>query len=181
MESEKIIESPVRRPLQVPNDVFFFNRRNRERVNGLQTPLEIATPETVFNESVFAGGIVVALAALAYVALPHIVWLIIPITALLVWILPFLIVNQANGRLNHRLTRGGEFVVGKIVSCAGSLSGGRSPRFQVTTRYTFPAAGGIQLLGTSTQIRPTLEGKQLPVPGTPVVILYFSDSEHYLL
>ena len=94
---------------------------------------------------------------------------------------PYMIVAQANGRINNRVNREGEFILGEIMACVGGVRGGRSRQFQVTTTYTFPTVGGVKLAGTSTQIRPELDGKPLPVPGTPVVVLYFSDTEHYLL
>jgi hypothetical protein len=177
-----IQETPVRRPLEITKNVFFFNPRNREYINGLRTPLEIATIHTVFKESVFAGSIVMVIAGASYFALPQMGWLIALVTLPAIVILPYMIVAQANGRINDRVARGGEFLMGEVVSCiAGLSSKGRSAEFQVTTTFTFLTPNGTKLLGTDKQIRPDWDGKQLPSPGTPVVVLYFSDTEHYLL
>lgn len=177
-----IQETPVRRPLEITKNIFFFNPRNREHINGLRTPLEIATIHTVFKESVFAGSIVMLIAGAIYFALPQVVWLIAIVTLPAIVILPYMIVAQANGRINDRVARGGEFLMGEIVSCVAGLSSrGRSAEFQVTTTFTFVTPNKIKMLGTDKQVRPDLDGKPLPVPGTPVVVLYFSDSEHYLL
>ena len=177
-----IIETPVRRTLQLPTDVFFFTPRNREHINGLRTPLEIASIHTVFNESVFAGAIVMVIAGAGYFVLPQVGWLIGLVTLPAIVILPYMIVAQANGRINDRVAQGGEFIIGEIVSCVGGLSKrGRAAEFEVTTTFTFPTPNRIKLLGTDKQIRPEFDGKQLPSPGTPVVVLYFSDIEHYLL
>lgn len=177
-----IQETPVRRSLQLSSDVFFFNPRNRERVRGLGTPLEIASPHTIADQWLVAGVITVVIAAIASIVLPHLVWLIVPIAVIIIFGQSHLIIAQANARINERLAKGGEFLMGEIGSCVAGLSSrGRSAEFQVTTTFTFVNPNKIKLLGTDKQIRPHLDGKPLPASGTPVVLLYFSDTEHYLL
>jgi hypothetical protein len=177
-----IEETPARRSLQLSSDVFFFNPRNRERVRGLSTPLEIASPHTIGDQLLVASIITVIIAAITSIILPHLVWLILPVTGIIIFGQSHLIVAQANARINKRLAKGGEFVMGESVSCVGGLSRqGRSAEFQVTATFTFLTPNRTQLWRTDKQVRPHLDGKPLPVPGTPVVVLYFSDTEMYLL
>jgi hypothetical protein len=85
----------------------------------------------------------------------------------------------------QRYTREGQILQGELRFCVASVGQhpfARGPAdFDVTIEYRFTTPDGITIHRTTKEVRNDLNGKQLPMPGTPVYVLYFNDREYYLL
>lgn len=177
-----IQEVPVRPMVEVPVGTYFFHAGNREAFHKRMIPLELAPMPWTWLPTIGIGmGLIIALATVAYTATPHIAWLMIATGAVVLGSLPFWMSAQANTRLNERAWRDGRFCTGEIDSCVSVVPWGNARQFQVRVAYRFRTPKGIPIRRITTQNRPDLNGTQLPSPSTPVVVLYFSDEEYYLL
>lgn len=75
----------------------------------------------------------------------------------------------------------GNVLNGEIVECQGDFEGKHNTLFHVYVRYRFTSPQGVELSRKQGYLRDDLIGKPLPTPGTPVKVLYVSDSCHVML
>ena len=173
-------EFPVRRPALVQENAFFYNPDNRFYLLG-QTPdlhIRINTPpNNAADFLIVCCGLVALLSFLLYGLSP---WFSLSFMASLVGFIfsALMITRHKRAYLHRRLAREAYFLNGTLLACVAR--GGRSS-LEVEAQYEFVSPTGITLRGKERKERPDLSGKQLPAPGTPVYVLYFSDKEFYLL
>lgn len=187
MEREKpksVVETLIHPPIKLDEQAYFFDTRHREFVNDPTAPLPIyrMADTVIYLElsvlfAILLGGIV--LIAL----LPSQTYWILIVSGLAVFFMICRLLQKLPHSVLFNPPSKGAVVLGKIISCTEKLIENRAIyeyKYEITTYYLFPIPSGHQLIGTdSRQHTDTIEG--LPTKDTPVYVLYFSDTEHYLL
>jgi hypothetical protein len=187
METEKpksVVETPAHPPIKLNERAYFFDPRHREFVNDPTAPLSIyrMADTAIYLELSVLFSILLGSIVLIALFLSQIYWILI-VSGLAV----FFMICRVLQKLPHsdlfNPPSKGEVVLGKIISCTEKLIENRAIyeyQYEITTYYLFPIPSGHQLIGTdSRQHTDTIDG--LPPKDTPVYVLYFSDTEHYLL
>lgn len=85
----------------------------------------------------------------------------------------------ADARRIRRLERFGRVLKGQVVDCKGATDSDGD--HTVTLRYAFSSPTGREILGKERQMRNDLNGARLPLPGTPLAVLYADDKCHKAL
>lgn len=178
---KSIVETPVHSPIKLNERAYFFDPRHREFVNDPTTPLPIyrMSDTTIYLElsvlcAILMGGIV--LIAL----LPHQVYWILLTSGLAAFFMVCRLLQKLPNSVLFNPPYKGAVVLGKIISCTEKLIEIYDYKYEITTYYLFPIPSGHQLIGIdSRKHTDTIEG--LPTKDTPCYVLYFSDTEHYLL
>lgn len=184
MTSPFVEEKAVRAPIALNERAYFFNPRHRDYINDPTTspPIHQLAETKIYAELliVLAGIMVGALLLLIYPTVG--IWVFWGTVALGISAFPYFMRRIPNA-IPFKEGEQGEIVLGKIVSCTGKVQNNKSYflfSYEIITHYVFPTPEGTQLVGLDTR---RIEDKVmlLPTANTPVYVLYFSDSEHYLL
>jgi hypothetical protein len=182
-----IEETPVRLPTQIHEDAFYYNVANRAVLNGnvdkefFTVPYQGGTQQRIL----WIVALAVALMIL-FSMLDSVLWIV---ALLLGLVLPIGVqvveTYNHNQLITGRFKRDGYVLPGEIVSAVASMIGINwgygTTQFMVEIAYQFSSPNGELFHATIKESRPDLNGKPLPLPGTPVYVLYFNDDESYLL
>jgi hypothetical protein len=108
---------------------------------------------------------------------------LLTLVIVIVLLIPELVVFRCFAR-NYRLSRKGQMVEGRIVSSRGQYMGytkkGEAINWGVFIEYTFTTPDKRQLIGRDSSLRHDLR-EVAPKIGTPVKVLYMSDSWYKVL
>lgn len=182
-----IQETPVRLPTHIREDAFFYKAENRAVVNGTRRTDTFAVPSpAIARDRTFwtAIGFVVITIVLALMGFE--LWFMVAVVGIAVAAgMSVLDENRRNQMISQRFAKEGHVVAGEIISAVASLSEVTwrysTAVFTVEIRYRFTSPNGDAFRASIKEARPDLNGKPLPIPGTPVYVLFFSDKESYLL
>jgi hypothetical protein len=182
-----IEESPVRLPTHIREDTFFYKAENRAVVNGTRRTDTFAVPSpAIVRDRTFwtAIGFVVITIVLALMGFE--LWFMVAVVGIAVAAgMSILDENRRNQMISKRFAREGHVVPGEIISAVASMSGvtwrHSTAVFTVEIIYRFTSPNGDEFRASIKEARPDLNGKPLPVPSTPVYVLFFNDEESYLL
>jgi len=107
----------------------------------------------------------------------------------MVLLLPFTIIDTVRElrriRDKRLLVSDGRLCDGEVESCRGRRA--RGPHedsdyyYEVAVRYSFRTPDGLRLTGEAEAARDDLRKAELPPPGTPVRVLYLTDTNYQLL
>jgi hypothetical protein len=180
-------ETPVRLPTHIREDAFFYKAENRAVVNGRRRTdtFAVPSPEIVRDRTFWTAiGFVIMTIFLALMGFE--LWFLVAVVGIAVAAgMSVLDENRRNQIISRRFTREGHVVAGEIISAVASMSGVTwrysTAVFTVEIRYRFTSPNGDEFRASIKDVRPDLNGKSLPIPGTPVYVLFFSDGESYLL
>lgn len=177
-------ETPVRIPTRIREDAFYYDERNCGVLNGsthysffVPSPKRHTPHIEAFIIGLGLGTLVLALVGLHALG---IALLFVGALGLLGMIIsePF----RWKKELNERFPREGYVVLGEILTCIAYIKrAGQYAYFMVEIEYRYRAPNGDFFTSSINAQRPDLNGTQLPPPGTPVYVLYFSEQEAYLL
>lgn len=176
-------ETPVRIPSRLREDAFFYDERNMDELYRTENHHFFVPPPKGHDYGLYVltlgtGAAVLTLALMGFNA-----WIAILLFGLLAMLgmmmyAPF----RWKREFHERFSREGYVVPGEIITCiAFTKPGNTSVMFMVEAEYRYRAPNGEFFVSSIAEPRPDLEGTQLPPPGTPVYILYFSEHEAYLL
>lgn len=188
MEATPIIPLPaVRQPVAVRDDAFFYYERNRDYLNGrqnvgvqLQNTFDSHDDITLF---VIGGVAVVSVVLLIALAFLRDLFLFVLFQLLFgALFLPRLWEGWRTRKSIRRLDGDGQIVSGELVNTIASIGGtAHKALFYVEASYRFTSPSGTLVEGRVKHPCPDLSGVALPVPGTPVYVLYFGENDFYLL
>jgi hypothetical protein len=182
-----IQETPVLPPIAVREDAFFYRESNRKVVNGNpnRDVFHISKNDSAPSLKMMGIGLMAAL-AIFIVIINSELWCL----ALVLGIGGVIFLASTEDysdsqKLMQRYTREGQILQGELLAWVASVGQhpfARGPAdFDVTVEYRFTTPDYITIHRTTKEVRNDLNGKQLPMPGTPVYVLYFNDREYYLL
>lgn len=193
---------PMQRNQNFPQ-VFLLHRKNEKYVRG-----EAAKPTTSTGNAVIGFVVVIVFFAIFFVGtgfFTEISGTITSVTRMGVQVdnltssmlmpfiaifgIVFLIMGIASYRNSQRMSRlasEGKLLIGQALMVNGRwVSSGsgknRSSSYKVTVSYTVKLPDGRAFTGQETATRGDLARKALPMPGTPVALLYVSDEDKLLL
>lgn len=89
--------------------------------------------------------------------------------------------KRHNAAITRKFLERGTVLQGTLLTFAASPIGNNENTLHVEVGYDFINPGGDRQIARVKADRPALNGKPLPIPGTTVYVLYFSDNEYYLL
>jgi hypothetical protein len=182
-----IEETPVRIPAQIREDAFYYNVANRAVLNGNVEKEFFAVPYEGWSRQRQLWMLAIGVALMTVLAMfGSDFWMAVLLMGLILSIGVHLVEKYNHNQLiTGRFKRDGYILPGEIVSAVASMSGinwGYSTtQFMVEIAYQFTSPNGDLFYATIKESRPDLNGKPLPLPGTPVYVLYFNDDESYLL
>ena len=180
-------ETPVRLPTQIREDAFFYMEVNRAVVNGTRRTDTFVVPSPpIVRDRTFwtAIGFVTLTIVLALMEVE--LWFMAVVVGIAVAAgMSVLDENRRNQVMSRRFAREGYVVPGEIISAVASMRDGywrySTAVFIVEIVYRFTSPQGDEFRASIKEARPDLNGKPLPVPGTPVYVLFFNDDESHLL
>lgn len=183
----KIEETPVRLPTHILEDAFFFWESNRALLNGNPHRDVIRGGPSATAPFEFPWGLFMIMAlTLGFIVVFPTYW----VGAVLVGGATLLIVavtdsyNNAQKQM-QRLSTEGHILSGELMRCVASMvpnpMGKGASDFYVSVEYRFLTPNGTPIHAIYKEARNDLNGTQLPVPGTPLYVLYFNDREYHLL
>jgi lysylphosphatidylglycerol synthetase-like protein (DUF2156 family) len=182
-----IEETPVRLPAQIREDAFYYNAANRVVLNGNVEKEFFAVPYEGWSRQRISWIVVLVVTLMILLAmLDSFLWIVAPALGLVLGIGVQVVEKYNHNQLiTGRFKRDGYVLPGEIVSAVASMSGINwgyaTTQFVVDIAYQFTSPNGDLFHATIKESRPDLNGKPLPLPGTPVYVLYFNDDESYLL
>lgn len=180
-------ETAIRRPTYIREEAFFYEELNRARLYSKLPPDFSVIPQPGWYAyfGFIAGGVGLILLSLLFIVGWNF-WIVMLLFGLVAMVaVPMIMQHQRTRLLATRFGKEGYIVVGEVVSAIASMEGSpliqSSYKFIVEIEYRFAAPQGEIFRSSIKAARPDLNGKQLPLPGTPVYVLYFSEAEAYLL
>lgn len=181
-----IEETAIRQPTHIREDAFFNNPANRPVLTGEkpQGTLHISTDGFV-NDYLYWLFLLIAGATILFMVAQPDLWT----TGLVVGGaagVGLAVVNQRlqNRAVMRRFQKEGHILRGEIVLCTASTNTfilSESSAFHVKVAYQFTTPTGTVIEASHEQVRNDLNGKPLPMPETPVYVLYFNERDYYLL
>lgn len=182
----KTEETPVRLPTHIREDAFFMDLKNRTVLTGglqmgvLQLPTEGYATDRLYWTSLLITGV-----TLFFIVTQLHLWMV-SLTLGVIAILGVTFLNKRilSQQVTQRFREEGYILRGEIISCVAFTDTWLptdSANFNIKVEYRFTTPHGDTLQPTIEQVRNDLNGKPLPLPETPLYILYFNDREYHLL